>query len=259
MFEFPTVAMFTAFMSDARFPAALAIAALSGLVRGFTGFGAALTYIPLMSAVYGPQVAVPSFVIADTVTGFAFVASAWRKAQWGEVLPMALAAIVAGQFGTLILQYADPVFLRWVLSLFIGGAVALLAAGWRYHGKPSLLLTVAVGTLSGLLGGALQITGPPIIVYWLGGMMTPDIVRANFFGFFSLFSTASVVTYAAHGLMTTLVLTLAAFVTPVSMLGMAAGSYLFGYASERVYRRIGYTVVALAALVSLPLFDGLLR
>jgi uncharacterized protein len=40
---------------------------------------------------------------------------------------------------------------------------------------------------------------------------------------------------------------------------MAAGAYFFRGASDLLYRRIAYVIIAVAALVSLPLFDELLR
>ena len=61
----PTLATFTAVLSDARFPLALACAMVAGMTRGFSGFGSALVYIPLMSALYSPQVAVGSFALID--------------------------------------------------------------------------------------------------------------------------------------------------------------------------------------------------
>ncbi|MEI7806491.1 MAG: sulfite exporter TauE/SafE family protein [Hyphomicrobiales bacterium] len=259
MIDLPTSATFAAVMADPRFPAAIGIAVLTGLVRGFSGFGSALIYVPLMSAVYSPQVAAATFVLQDIVCGVLFLSGIWQKAHWRDVLVMAAAAIFAAQFGTLILQYADPVTLRWALSIFVCGVVAILASGWRYHGKPMLAATLMVGLLAGLIGGAVQISGPPIIVYWLGSGLPADILRANFFAYFSLFSAASIVTYALHGLMTAFVLALAAFVTPVTVIGMAAGSYLFRFASEKSYRQIALVIVALSALISLPLLDGILR
>jgi hypothetical protein len=41
------LAVFADAAADPRFPIALGIAALAGLVRGFTGFGSALIYMPL--------------------------------------------------------------------------------------------------------------------------------------------------------------------------------------------------------------------
>jgi nucleoside-diphosphate-sugar epimerase len=40
---------------------------------------------------------------------------------------------------------------------------------------------------------------------------------------------------------------------------LLAGAYFFSGSSELLYRRIAYAIVAAAALVSLPVFDGLLR
>lgn len=256
MLDLPSAAIFSALFSDPRFPIALAIAALAGLVRGFSGFGSALIYVPLMSAVYGPKIAAATFVIADIITGTVFLAGVWRKAHYREVLIMAACAIGAAQFGTLILQHADPVTLRWVLCVFVGLVVAILASGWRYHGRPHLSVTIGVGLLAGLLGGALQISGPPIIVYWLGSGFPVDVLRANFFAYFSLFSFGILITYALHGLVTALVLALALFTTPVTIVSMWAGSRLFLLASERTYRVVGYVIVVLSALIAMPLFDS---
>ena len=56
---FPDLAAFSAATNDNRFVAAVLIAALAGLVRGFSGFGSALIYMPLIAAVYEPRIAAP--------------------------------------------------------------------------------------------------------------------------------------------------------------------------------------------------------
>ena len=53
----PEYALFAAAAADHRFWVALAIAVLAGVVRGFSGFGSAQIYIPLIAAVYSPRVA----------------------------------------------------------------------------------------------------------------------------------------------------------------------------------------------------------
>ena len=40
--------------------------------------------------------------------------------------------------------------------------------------------------------------------------------------------------------------------------GLCLASHMFGLASEETFRRICYALIALAALVSLPVFDGVL-
>ncbi len=259
MIQLPDASVFAAEFADHRFYLAVGIGALAGLVRGFSGFGSALIYVPLMSAVYGPRIAAVTFVMQDIVCGLLFLSGVWKKSDWRQVLPMAASAVFAAQFGTLILQYTDPVALRWALCALVAGVVCILVSGWRYHGKPMLAVTICVGLLAGLLGGAVQISGPPIIVYWLGSGQAADVLRANFFAYFSIFSIASFTTYLIHGLVTPQIIAIAIFVTPTCLIGMWLGSKAFGFATERTYRTTAYVIVALSAIIGLPLWDGAFR
>jgi uncharacterized protein len=213
----------------------------------------------LMSAVYGPKIAATSFLIVDFMTGIVFTFALWRQAKWAEVLPLAGAAIFAAQFGALILQYADPNMLRWGICLMVAGLVPVLASGWRYHGRPMLAITIGVGLLAGLIGGAVQISGPPIILYWLGSLHHGSVVRASLVVYFTLFSIGSMAIYIFYGLLTPEVLALAAIIGPMHILAMWGGSLLYDRASEQTYRRTAYVVIALSAVAAAPLFDHLFR
>jgi len=238
---------------------ALAISVLSGMVRGFSGFGAALVYVPLMSALYEPRMAAPSFLIIDLASGLIFSLTLWRHAAWREVLPLAAAALVAAQFGSLILQYADPITLRWGICIIVFAIVALLASGWRYHGRPMLVVTLGVGFLSGLMGGAVQMYGPPVIVYWLGSAGDMVTIRANFICYFATFASGVMVTYSIKGLLTAEATALALMIGPVQLASQYIGSRLFHLASAKTYTRVAYTIITLAGVAGMPLLDRWLR
>jgi uncharacterized membrane protein YfcA len=257
--DLPTAATFTSVVSDPRFALALGISILSGAVRGFSGFGSALIYVPMMSALYGPKIGAASFLLTDFITGIVFSLGVWRQATWREIAPLALSAVIAAQFGTLILRYADPSHLRWAMAAMVLVIVVVLASGWRYHGKPLLIVTILVGISAGLMGGAVQISGPPVVLFWLSSMASAIVVRANFVVFFAIMAAALVVTYLWFGLLTPDVIALAAFMAPAHILAMFAGSKLFHIASEQTYRRTAYTIITLAAIVSMPLWDKWLR
>ena len=57
--------------------------------------------------------------------------------------------------------------------------VVVLASGWRYHGNPHAVVTIAVGLFAGTLGGAVQISGPPIVRLLARQHGDAAIVRAN--------------------------------------------------------------------------------
>jgi uncharacterized membrane protein YfcA len=250
---------YASIIADRRFVMAAAIAIFSGVVRGFSGFGSALIYIPLTAAVYDPLTAAVTFVLIDMATGISFVAGAWRQTRWGEVLTLAAAAIASAQFGTLILQYADPLLLRWMICALVAMIVGVLVSGWRYDGKPHLAVTIAVGLFAGFLGGAVQISGPPIVIYWLGSMHDVGIVRASLISYFGLFSAGSVVTYYFHGLLTATLVALAILLGPLHVVAMWAGGKAFHLATPETYRRVAYATIIVSAIVSMPLFDTWLR
>jgi uncharacterized membrane protein YfcA len=259
MIELPDSATFAAVLADRKLILAIAIALLSGAVRGFSGFGSALMYVPLMSAVYGPRIAAATFLAVDLVTGAVFALRVGHDCNWREILPLAAAAAVAAPFGTLILLFTDPTVLRWMISALVLLMVVVLASGWRYHGVPILPITLAVGFLAGLLGGAVQISGPPVIVYWLGGPSDVRVMRANFVVYFALTAVVLTIAYLSRGLINAEVLALAAILGPLHILAIAAGAPLFHRASGHTYRRVAYVIMAVAGLVSMPILDGWLR
>ena len=250
---------YASIIADRRFIMAAAIAIFSGVVRGFSGFGSALIYIPLTAAVYDPLTAAVTFVLIDMATGISFVAGAWRQTRWNEVLTLAAAAIASAQFGTLILQYADPLLLRWMICALVAMIVGVLVSGWRYDGKPHLAVTIAVGLFAGFLGGAVQISGPPIVIYWLGSMHDVGIVRSSLISYFGLFSAGSVVTYYFHGLLTAKLVALAILLGPLHVVAMWAGGKAFHLATPETYRRVAYATIIVSAIVGMPLFDRWLR
>jgi uncharacterized membrane protein YfcA len=116
-----------------------------------------------------------------------------------------------------------------------------------------------VGLVAGFGTGAVQISGPPAIIYWLGGPNSAAVVRANLMVYFALLSIASIVVYYFRGLFAIDVLVMSLVLGPIFIVTMAGGAYLFRGASDHAYRRVAYAIIALSAAVSLPLFDELFR
>ena len=182
--EFPSLATFAAVFNDPRFFVALAIAATSGLVRGFSGFGSALIYMPLMAAVYDPRTAAVTLLMVDFVCSSPFAISEMRRCTWSEVVPISIAMAVAVPIGTYLLIVLDPIVLRWTIAILVLSLVAILVSGWRYHGPSTLPITTTVGLIAGVGAGAAQIAGPPVILYWLSRGNNALTLRANLMVFF---------------------------------------------------------------------------
>lgn len=233
---------------------------LGGLVRGFTGFGFAMVFMPLASMVVGPVAALGLIFCIDMPFALPIAARNAKDAEWREVAPLLLTATLALPIGVWLLIWLDRETMRWILALLILAAVAVMASGWRYHGRPGIPLSLGVGVLSGLFNGMASIGGMPLAVFWLGAQRNDrHKTRANLQTFFGLSTVISGAILWRKGILTLTSLMMALPLMAVYGAGMWAGTYGFRIASDTTFRRIAYIVILLSALVSLPLWDGLVR
>lgn len=230
------------------------IALAAGLSRGFSGFGAALIFVPLASALVGPKLAAPTLVIIDGIFASYLIPAAWKLGDRRDVSLMFMGALVGVPLGTVVLTHYSPLTLRWLIAGMAAAMLVLLASGWRYRGKPHVLATVAVGSISGLFSGIAQIGGPPVVSYWMGTDTAHAKLRANIILYFAASSILSVTTYVWGGLMSIEILKFSLFAGPAYGIGTFTGSKLFGFASPAVFRISSLGLIAFAVLASLPIF-----
>jgi len=232
---------------------------IAGLARGFSGFGSALIFMPLASSVIGAQLASPLLLLIDFLTTLTLIPNAAKRADKRDVSIISIGALIGIPLGTMVLALADPLLVRWIIALLIISLLVLLMSGWRFHGQPTVPLTISVGFTGGFFGGLAQAGGPPVVLYWLREAAVAAVTRANIILYFAIGDVLIVISYFFGGLWTTTVVGLAVITGPLFGLGLWIGSKLFGAASDETFRRICYALIAVSAVAGLPLFDGLFR
>lgn len=237
----------------------LGAALAGGLARGFSGFGAALIFVPLASVALGPQGAAPLMLVLEVLAILILTPAAWRLANRPQVGLLALGALVGTPVGAVILLRADPLALRWGVVAVVLGLLGLLVSGWRFRGRPGLPATLGVGLVAGLLGGIAMVSGPPVMAYLLGQKGDARSTRASFGLFIAAGGVLAGISYALAGLLTPALAAPFLVAAPVYGTGIWLGTRMFGLASEGVFRLGCYAMIGLAALLSLPLWDGILR
>ncbi len=232
-------------------------AMIAGLARGFSGFGGALIFIPLAGAATSPQIASGLLLVIDWIMTLGMLPEGWRRANRRDVFTMLAGAVIGVPAGAAALSLLPSVTLRWIICAVVVCLLIFLISGWRYHGRPKTWLTASVGAIAGLFGGAAQMSGPPIVAYWLGGAIERNVVRANLVLYFALASVLSAASYLIGGILTIEVLLIALIAGPGYGIGLFFGSRMFGIASDTTFRRICFTLIGAAAIIGLPLLDGL--
>ncbi len=94
----PAVAPFTLFLL-------VLVAFVAGMARGFSGFGAALIFVPLASALTDPKIAAPLLLIVDGVFASYLIPSAWSRAGRRDVGLMLIGAVGGIPLGAYVLTH----------------------------------------------------------------------------------------------------------------------------------------------------------
>lgn len=230
---------------------------LGGLVRGFTGFGFAMVFMPLASVVLGPVAAIGLIWLIDMPFALPLAARSAKRAEWREVIPLLVAATLTLPLGLALLIWLDQTTMRWLLAVLVLSTVALLASGWRYHGQPGIPLSLGVGALSGLCNGLASIGGMPLAVFWLGAQRNDrHKTRANMQTYFGLGTIVSGTILWIKGILGAAGLLMALPLFLIYGAGLWIGTHAFGLASEQTFRRIAYLTIFASAIAGLPLWDA---
>jgi uncharacterized membrane protein YfcA len=235
------------------------VAMVAGLVRGFTGFGAAMIFMPVASVLVGPKIAVILIWTVDLLASMPILIPALSKARWRDVLPVGAGSAMTVWLGVYWLKHGDAEAVRWVISAAILVVVLVLWSGWRYLGPRPIPLSLVVGWIAGFAGGAAQLSGPPAVVYW---MASPDAawqVRANIITLIFITALMSGATLYVNGLFVQNALVGALICAPVYLLAIVSGQRFFGMVSEQGFRRFVFFMILAVAVLTLPVFDEFLR
>jgi uncharacterized protein len=246
------------YASPSMFAGLAAAAALGGLVRGFTGFGFSMVFVPLATLAVGPSTAVILIWIIDIPFAWPLAAASFKRVAWREVFPLLAGAVVAAPFGVWLLTNSDPVTARWMVALAILAGAAALMSGWRYRGAAGAPLSLGVGGLAGAASGLAQLGGMPVAIFWLAAQKNDARqTKDNLNGFFAVLPVVTGWLYWSKGLLTMELVWMALPLLPPYGLALYAGARLFPLASETTFRGVAYAIIAMAALAALPLVDPL--
>lgn len=232
------------------------VVAIAGVVRGFSGFGGALIFIPLASAVLGPRFAVPVFYLVDLFTALPYGLKSIRRANMPEIMPMLVGSWLGTPVGAWVLSTTDPLVLRWGTNILVLAMLGLLVSGWRYTSEPKSSVSFSVGAVAGVLGAAAGVSGPVIIAYWLGSRSSAATIRANIMVYYAMAALGTDIVFYLRGMFGLETLIYAALAVPLYGLGLALGARVFKGSSDRQYRMAALVLIGISAIISLPIFGS---
>jgi uncharacterized membrane protein YfcA len=226
----------------------VAILFASTLTRSTLGFGDALLAMPLLTLTVGIKTATPLVAFISMTIAIFILFGNWRKVDLNAVWRLILSSLLGIPFGLLLLKSAPDSLVKTLLGIL------LILFGLYNLMTPQLpmvqrqVFAYVAGFVAGVLGGAYNTSGPPVIIYGTLRRWPPERFRATLQGYF-MTSVFIVLGHGLAGLWTPRALRLYGYALPGVIIAILLGGKLNRAIPQGSFDRFVY-----AALVVMGVF-----
>ncbi|MAX72585.1 MAG: hypothetical protein CMH66_02745 [Nioella sp.] len=230
-------------------------AVAAGVVRGFSGFGTAMVFLPVAGQFLSPVTALVAMTVMDIFGPLPHVPRALKHAHRRDIVRLCAGLVVALPLGLWVLVTIPAEVFRYGVSSISLVLLVLLMMGWRYRGEVRRGMIYLTGMLGGLFGGAAGLAGPPVIMIYMARPLPAPVVRANLMLYLIGADALMMAMLGAGGRLSLVAVMTGLVVTLPYLAGNLIGAWLFRPDHERAYRWAAYAIIAVSALSGLPLWD----
>lgn len=210
---------------------------ISTLLRSAFGFGNALIAMPLLILLLDLKTATPLVALVGIVTALVMLLREWRQLEIREVLSLLLASLAGIPVGLYLLVSLPENIIKGILGLVLILFGVFNLTGITLPKLKGKWLALPFGFFSGILGGAYNANGPPIVIYGLLRAWNKKKFRVTLQGYFLLTGAVVSAGHGLSGLWSRQVLIYFLISLPVVVLGVLAGGRLAKRFSEEQFNR----------------------
>ncbi len=227
-----------------------AIIFLATFVQGITGFASALIAMPIVIKMFGAKTAVPMmapiFLFLMLIMLFRYRKSMNISAVWR----MAFSTLFGIPIGLYVLANVSE-----KISLPIFGVLIILYTLYNIFGlkmpEPKKhYWSYIVGFFAGIMSGAFNTSGPPIIAYAHAKKWQVEEFKANLQAYFLITTIMANLGHLISGNLKTEMIPKILFALPIVLLGNSLGIYLSRFIKPKIFRKL---VLGLLLLIGLKM------
>jgi uncharacterized membrane protein YfcA len=162
------------------------ILAFGAFTQSVTGFGAGLVTMAFLPAILGIRTAAPVVALMNLTSEIFLLLRYRHSLQIGTVWPMIVASLLMIPLGVYALGNLDEKLVTRILGIVMAGFALWALLGIRLPALKHPAWGVLADGLGGILGGAYNTSGPPVIIYGNCRRWSRDVFKANLTGYFIL-------------------------------------------------------------------------
>ena len=228
-----------------------AIVGFAGVMRGITGFGGAMLMTPPLGILLG---AVPAVVISlglEAAAALVMGPAIYKDLPVRQFTLLIVPACLTIPVGARVLIGLDAGVARRMIGVMVVIFSLAMLAGLRYARQPATSLTVAIGSLAGILLGATGIGAPPVVLFLLSGPSPARGTRAILTAFISTTSCIGLAALLANGAITMPLVRIAGLLALVYLAAILVGMKLFAHVTDHGARTIALCLMLLLGVAAL--------
>ncbi len=227
----------------------LVIIFFSSFVRSIFGFADALIAMPLLLLVTDISLASPLVALFSSLIAIGIILKDIKNVKAIFDLPMLAAIIIFIPIGTFLASSISEALINITLGLTL-----IAFALFKLFYKNTLKIRInsvtkyTIAVISGLLGGAYNVNGPPIVIYGTVSNWNPAEFRARLQGFFLPTNLVICITHYANGLWTANLFQTFAICLPVVLIAFVFGTYVNKKISVTTFNAAVYYLLLILGL-----------
>ena len=223
---------------------------LCAFIRSAVGFGDALLAIPFLGMIMSLSTASPVVAMAGFTMSLSILVANQETVDFQSAWRLIAASLVGIPFGVFLLHAAPERAVKCVLGLVlvVYGVYNLITPGVPHvqHEKYAL----PFGFLAGILGGAYNTSGPPVVIYGTLRRWSPEYFRATMQCYFFFTYLATIAGHGVARLWTPLVIKLFLWALPGIGLGIYLGGKVHRVIPKPLFSRVIFGILVLIGVLS---------
>ena len=233
-------------------PAVAGIIFVAAFVRSALGFGDAVIAMPLLAMVIGLKTATPLVAFMGPTISIIILARSWRGGDMTSAARLIVASLLGiplGIYGLARLP-EEPLKIALGILILLYGVFGLARPGARIRNEKAWLPWL-VGWTAGVLGGAYNTNGPPVVAYGMLRGWPPERFRATLQGYFLPTGLAILAGHGIAGMWTGEVFRFYLYSLPAIVIGVVLGGLVNRKLTHELFAKLVYGFLAAMGAVLL--------
>lgn len=196
------------------------------LISATFGFGSALFAMPLLTLLLGISTAAPLFALVGPTISSIILVRNWRLVDVASTWRLVSATLLGIPVGVWLVTQVPSAIVTRLLGLFLAGFGLHRLVNWRLLKLNSPRWAALFGFVAGVLGGAYNTNGPPIVIYGEMRRWSPTQFRATLQSYFLPAGLGIMGSHALAGLWNERIFQLYGVSLPGILVAIAIGGWI---------------------------------